>query len=394
MDKNHRRHVRVWKFLRATISIPFKSIYGFSCQKVPEIKEPFLLLANHNTNLDPALIGLNFPQQMYFVASENVYRAGFASKVLKYLFEPIAKIKGASDTQTVMKTIRTLRNGMNVCIFAEGNRSFNGKTGIIQDATGKLVKVSAASLITYKFTGGYFTNPRWGYKIRKGKMYGQIVNIYSPEQLKSMTPDEINECIRKDLWEDAYETQKSAMIAYKGKNRAVGMECALGVCPCCKKIDSIATKGNIVFCKECGVQTEYNKYGYFDENFNFQTIAQWDLWQTSFYKEIASSVTDNTQSLFFDSDVTLCAIGSEHSSTLYGTGHFEMYKDRFVFTNDDRSDSESITVMLKDIPDMSIFGKCTLLFTDSTGIHYELKPASKKVLINARKYLSLWEILK
>ena len=124
-----------------------------------------------------------------------VYRAGFASKVLRYVFEPIAKRKGTSDTVTVMKSIRALREGKNVCLFPEGQKSFNGRTGEIHLATGKLVKASKASLITYKLEGGYFTTPRWGYGIRKGKMHGSIVNIYDPETLEKLSAEEITDII-------------------------------------------------------------------------------------------------------------------------------------------------------------------------------------------------------
>ena len=161
-----------------------------------------------------------------------------ASKVLRYAFEPIANRKGTADTVTGMKTIRALREGKNVCLFPEGQKSFDGRTGQINIATGKLVKASKASLITYKLEGGYFTTPRWGYGIRKGKMYGSIVNIYTKEDLDKLSPEEITDLIKKDLWEDAYQRQSENPIAYKGKNLAKGLEHAFCICPKCKKIDT------------------------------------------------------------------------------------------------------------------------------------------------------------
>ena len=87
--KKYRRHKRFWKIIRAIATPILKTMYKYSCEVYKDLKGPYLVLANHNTDLDPGLVALSFPQQMYFVASEHVYRAGFASKVLRYVFEQI-----------------------------------------------------------------------------------------------------------------------------------------------------------------------------------------------------------------------------------------------------------------------------------------------------------------
>lgn len=383
----YKRHVRIWKFLQRAGYPFFKRIYGYSCNLAPELKAPYLVLANHNADLDPAFVGFSFPQQMYLVASEHVYRRGFASKILKWAFEPIAKIKGSSDTLTVMKMIRYLRSGKNVCMFPEGNRSFNGVTGQINDATGKLVKTSAATLVTYKLTGGFFTTPRWGFGIRKGKFHGEVVNVYSPEQLKEMTPAEITEVIRKDLYEDAYKTQEELQISYKGKNRALGFESSYCVCPDCKEVGTIATKGNSVFCKKCGKSTEIDEKGYFNPDFNFHTIYEWDCWQEEFYKNF---VEVQKGEYFSDSNIVMRLVTADHAEVIVGTGTLSMNAEKFTFTYN----GSSKEILISQIPDMSIYGKCGLMFTDSEGTHYELLPAGKKELYNARKYLSCWNIIR
>ena len=67
-----------------------------------------------------------------------------------------------------MAVMRRLRKGGSVAIFAEGNRSFNGLTGDILPATGKLARSSGASLVTFRFSGGYLSSPRWcGSRVRR-----------------------------------------------------------------------------------------------------------------------------------------------------------------------------------------------------------------------------------
>lgn len=388
-QRAYKRHVRIWKFLQRAAYPFFKRIYGYSCNLAPELKAPYLVLANHNADLDPVFVGFSFPQQMYLVASEHIYRRGFASKILKWAFEPIAKIKGASDTLTVMKMIRTLRSGKNVCMFPEGNRSFNGVSGPINEATGKLIKTSAATLVTYKLTGGFFTTPRWGFGIRKGKFHGEVVNVYTPEQLKEMTPAEITNVVRRDLFEDAYATQKVSPVLYKGKNRAVGFESSYCVCPDCMEVGTIATEGNDIFCTKCGKRTVFGEDGCFSEGFNFHTVYEWDCWQEEYYKKFVS-VKNDGDFFFSDKNIILRTVTADHSEVIVGIGELALYKEKFVFTYE----GGSREILISQIPDMSIYGKCGLMFTDAEGVHYECLPANKGELYNARKYLSCWSYLR
>ena len=387
--KKYKRHKRLWKIIRA-IAIPIlRTMYKYSCEVYKDLKGPYLVLANHNTDLDPGLVALSFPQQMYFVASEHVYRAGLASKALRYAFEPIAKRKGTSDTVTVMKSIRALREGKNVCLFPEGQKSFNGRTGEIHLATGKLVKASKASLITYKLEGGYFTTPRWGYGIRKGKMHGSIVNIYNPETLEKLSAEEITDIIIKDLYEDAYEKQKENPIAYKGKNLAKGLEHSLCVCQSCKKLDTLSSIKNEVFCKECGFTTTLDKYGYFDENSKFKTVAQWDDFQQEELKKFVEDKKSGASTFLFENtDSTLKSVKAEHQEEILGTGTFSMFTDKFVFSVEGKEDLE---LLHQDIVDISMYGKQGLVFSDNKGNYYDL--TSDKIR-NVRKFIFCFKYLK
>ncbi len=388
--RNHRRHVKVWKLARVLLKPWMSGMMGFSFDVAPkDLKGPYIVLSNHNSNFDSIMIGLSFPQQMYYIASEQVYRAGFKSKLLKRYLEPISKIKGASDVLAVAKALRKVRNGYNLCLFPEGNRSFNGKTYPIMEATGKLVKVSGAGLVTYRIEGGYLASPRWSTGgIRKGKTYGHIVKYYSPEELKAMSVAEVTQAIRNDISENAFDMQDTRMIRYKGKKLAEGMECAVCVCPKCQHIDVIRTKGNSVSCTECGHLTDYNEYGYFDDGFTFKNVTLWDKWQENWYENYINSFEGTDEPMFVDHNCTLSTIDNDHSCIPIGNApegdgtDFQFYKDRIVFSN--------VTIMLKDITAVSVFGHDIFCFTDTSGTHYELRCAH---LMNARKYTSAMRIM-
>lgn len=391
MEK-YKRHQIFWKIIRFIAPSVLKPLYKYSYELAPKLEPPYLVFSNHNGDLDPALVALSFPQQMYFVASEHVYRAGFASKILRFVFEPIAKRKGTADAVTVMKSIRALREGKNVCIFPEGQKSFNGITGEINIATGKLVKASKASLVTYKLEGGYFTTPRWGKGIRKGKMHGSIVNIYNKEDLEKLSPEEITDLVKKDLYEDAYQKQSQNPIAYKGKNLAEGIEHALCLCPECKQIDTLFSKKNSVFCKNCDFTTSIDIYGYFDENCKFKTVLQWDEFQQEELKKlIREKSSEKSEFIFSDDEVTLKTVKAEHQEEIIGTGKFSMFTDKFIFNSVKDEKEISLEIPQKNIVDISMYGKQALVFSDNNGNYYEL---TSKNIINVRKYIFCFKYLK
>ena len=131
-----------------------------------------------------------------------------------------------------------------------------------------------------------------------------------------------------------------------------------GIISKCKTIDNITSKKNRIFCKNCGMETVLDEYGYFPEDFDFKTVEEWDNFQEDFYKNLVDQTKDNTDSLFFDSDMELWNFNENHVETCQGIGIFKMFTDRFVF----ETDSKSIELPLSEIPEVSIHGKKTLIF--------------------------------
>ena len=371
------------------IAKPYLKTLNYSWDKPKHFPKPTIVLSNHNSDFDPILVSLCFKDQMFFVASENCFRKGTLSKFFVWGYNPVSKIKGASDTLAVMKAIRLLKQGKNICIFPEGGRSFTGITNEVKVATGKLVKISGAILVTFKIQGAYLKIPRWGFTRRKGSWNGKFMNFYSSDQLKNMTPEEITKKINEDLYENAYETQAASPVKYSGKDLALGMECAVCVCPSCKTIGNIKTSGNEVFCTKCNLRGTIDETTFFDNKFPFHTVADWDLWQENFYKDLILSTKEDDKTLFSDDNVYLRTFDSEHNTTELGKGTFAFTKNSFTFTP---SGSNQIVLPISDIPDASVFSRSNFNFTNNkNGLHYELYSDH---LLNVRKYLSGWNIMR
>lgn len=386
-EKEIRRHKRAYAFFRFVSAPIIKSSFHFSAQKAPQMDGAYIVLANHNVELDPGLIMMSFQKHMYFVSSEHVMRSlpKWISAILKRYFAPIMRNKGHVAYDTIRSIQKILSRGIPVCMFAEGNRSFSGETVHIPPATAKLVKLARVPLITYKFEGGYFSSPRWSHTLRRGKMRGYSVKAYTVDELAAMTDDEIYKAIKADLYEDAYARQETLdqPVRFYGKRLAEALEHALYICPKCKEIGKLSSRDDVFACT-CGFKVKYDETGYLlAPDTPFITVRDWDAWQHDHFKARAAS-WDKDAPLFCDPDVELVKIDEKaHADSLLAKGTLTLYPDRLEIAG--------ISIFIQDMLNMSLYSHSALVFT-ANGVYYELH--KKTGIFCARKYLSYCSIMK
>ena len=298
-----RRYRRAFAFFRFIMTPFIKLKFRYRYDSLKKIKGPYLLLANHNMEIDPILLGIAAGRQAFFVASEHIARKGFGTWFLMRYFHPILHRKGKDGTRSVMSILKTLRSGSSVALFPEGNRSFDGVTCPIPEATGKMAKHAGVPVITYRFEGGYLSQPRFSVKLRKGRVTGHLVKVYQPEELKAMTDAEVNAAIAADLHEDAYEAQERERVAYKGKRLTFGIESTLYRCPKCGAFGTLVSDDKTVRCG-CGYEASFDIYGYL----NGETMRDLNAAQR---EALRQRLREEDSEIFRDS-VTVRRIGANH----------------------------------------------------------------------------------
>lgn len=376
------RHRMVFKVLVPFVDLFAKWKFNYEYDSLKHIEGPYLLLSNHNLELDPALLGVVAGKQIYFVASEHVLRKGIGTKLLMHFFNPIIHMKGRQGAKTVKQMLRKLHEGHRVCVFPEGNRSFTGVTMKMQASIAKVAKKARVKMITYRMEGGYLTQPRWSTSLRKGKLRGRLIHIYEPEQLAQMSDEQINEAIVADLHEDAYETQKKERVAFKGENLVFGLESTIFTCPECGEIGMLHSKHNRFYC-DCGFEAIYDVYGNLtDKQGKKHTITELDqLQQTALKERIANWEAEKS---VFEDQVTIYRIGTNHQLIGSEVGILKAYKDHL------ECGGESLDYAGMD--GMAIYSRNALVIHhEKLNGHLEVK---SDLSFSALKYLYLYEIMK
>lgn len=251
-----KHHAVTFALLRGIFKPFFRLRYRLKpSQDEKKVPQGALIMGNHQTTYDQFILTCSFRRPVYLIASEDLFLNPVLGPIMKYTMRPISKSKSKSDLMTIRNTLKVLKEGNTVALFPEGNRTLSGGSWQIDLSTAKLAKIAKAPLVLYRIDGGYGTDPRWGGKIRRGKMTAGTVKIIQPEQLEQMSVEEVYDEIINTLRSNDYERG----VRFKSRRRAEFLERALYYCPNCKSFESLYSKGNYLYCKNCDTVAEYSE---------------------------------------------------------------------------------------------------------------------------------------
>lgn len=159
-----------------------------------------LLVTNHQSMLDPWMIGIALHRQIHFMARESLFRGGFGQYALETTNAfPIRR--GRADSTAVREAIRRLNCGYLVNLFPEATRSSDGTIGPIAAGVAIIVHRAKVPVVPIVIDGAFEAWPRdrkffrySGIRIRYGKPIAY-------EELADLSADEISVRIRRELVE-------------------------------------------------------------------------------------------------------------------------------------------------------------------------------------------------
>ena len=245
------------------------------------IKPPYLLLCNHNAFQDfKVAIKCTYPHRTNFVVAID----GFIGRenLLRYL-GCICKRKFTRDFYLVRQLMQVIKNGDIAVLYPEARYSLCGTTAVLPASLGKLCKMLNVPVVVLICHGHHINSPFWNLKGKHvSPLEAEFSLLFTPQELTSLTPDEINARIVEAFQYDDFRWQSEHQLRVDYPKRAEGLHKVLYQCPSCRKEFRMTSRGDELHCSSCGKtwkMTEYGSMEAVDGVTEFSHIPDWYEWE-------------------------------------------------------------------------------------------------------------------
>ena len=245
------------------------------------LEPPFILLCNHNAFMDfKVATQIIYPRRANYVVAID----GFIGR--EWLLRNVGcvcKRKFTSDTVLVRQIRKVLDNKDIAVVYPEARYSLCGTTAVLPASLGKLCKMMDVPVATLICHGHHVNSPFWNLHERGVKpTEAEYSLLFTREQLREASVDEINDRIVAAFQYDDFAWQKERGIRTPYPKRAEGLHKVLYQCPHCGAEYKMSSEGSELFCTHCGKRWEMTELGELralEGETEFSHIPDWYEWE-------------------------------------------------------------------------------------------------------------------
>ncbi|MDP2360229.1 MAG: lysophospholipid acyltransferase family protein [bacterium] len=142
-------------------------------EQVP-LDRPLILAANHQSNLDPPLIGAFYPREISFVAKKQLFARAWMARLLHH-FNAIPIDRAGVDRRAIRAIRSRLEEGRDLIVFPEGTRSKDGRLGRPRAGLGMIVGAAEADVLPVLVLGSRLRPGLPGFRPTLRLQFGTVI---------------------------------------------------------------------------------------------------------------------------------------------------------------------------------------------------------------------------
>ena len=179
------RYVYAWfRVLSRLVGVVFFGLRCFGRHHMPR-RGAVLVCSNHQSTLDPVLLGLTFDRRLNYLARKSLFDFGPFRWLIVFL-DAIPIDRAGAGIAGLKEALRRIRRGEMVLIFPEGTRSQDGAVGPLEAGFCALARRAEVTLLPVGIDGAFDAWPRGAVTPRPSKIFvcvGQPIDAQNIRQL-------------------------------------------------------------------------------------------------------------------------------------------------------------------------------------------------------------------
>ncbi|MCX7418889.1 MAG: lysophospholipid acyltransferase family protein [Planctomycetia bacterium] len=187
VDENPKQRNWVWRTIQIVLQLLFSLFLRYRAHGHRELEQHsgMLFLINHQSFLDPLLVGLPLSRPVCFLARDSLFRVPVVGWVLRSTY--VMPINRESASTAVMRqSIAKLRAGYWLGIFPEGTRSVDGQLGELKPGFLAIVRRAQVPVCVVGIDGSQRAYGRGALFPRIAKVSVYFDTPIMPDELKTL----------------------------------------------------------------------------------------------------------------------------------------------------------------------------------------------------------------
>lgn len=161
---------------------------------------PALVLSNHQSNLDPVLVGMACHEPLHYLARKSLF--GFAPfRWLIASLDAIPLDREGLGLEGIKETLRQLKAGRKVVLFPEGRRTGDGEIAPLKSGFCALARRGSAALLPVGIDGAYDAWPRRRMFPRLAQIHVCVGEPISIDQVAQISDEQLVELVTMRMTE-------------------------------------------------------------------------------------------------------------------------------------------------------------------------------------------------
>ncbi len=350
-----------------------------------KVKGPYILISNHASRADYLFNSAYLKERVNHVLGYNEFFRSHLSGTVNGV-SCIPKKNFVFEVKPMMRMKRIIEQGGVISIYPEGMSSISGANQPVASGTGNFLKKMGVPVYYSVIKGGYLSCPKYNTTDRPGTVESVLDIMFTVDDLERMSAQEIEDRVNELLYHDDYEWNKKRKYHYKTKGKAAeGLDTLLYHCPKCGKDYVMRSKGDKIFCSECGngatLDDTYEMHPFNKNCVIPETQTKWFRMQRENAKEEVKDPNFEIKvkvKLGMLPDYEL--LKNKETSEIVGEGELTLNRNGLTYVGTRKGEEVTLNVKLADLPTYGMCTDVTRFYTFFDGVFHEFYPEHNIVM--------------